>query len=184
MYAIDTKLKPFEYQKKAAKKNWQNIFLADSPPPELVTFCQECVDQNLVLNLVTRLKQDQDQLLVLSECSNKLTWMTIDGVIKTDEDFSKNEPWQYIVRYYAVDLLKAKLFIQKIEDMSANFSLKKFWHQNKFDFPVEYSTVDFVTEFTTCEWVNTPCAKLWGTSWPSDDIAYDLKYNWLTTNDK
>ena len=80
------------------------------------------------------------------------------------------------MRYYAVDLSKAKLFIQKIEDMSANFSLKKFWHQNKFDFPVEYSTVDFAEEFTLCEWVNTPCAKLWGTSWPSHDTAYNLKY--------
>lgn len=175
MYAIDTKLMPFKYQKKTAKKNWQNIFLADSPLPELLTFCQECVDQNLVLNLVTRLKYDKGQLIILSE---NLTWVTMDGIIKIDEDFSNNEPWQYIVRYYAVDLSKAKLFVQKIEDMSANFSLKKFWHQNKFDFSVEYSTVDFATEITSFEWVNIPCAEIWGISWPSAQIAYDMKYCW------
>ena len=182
MYAIDTKLQPFEYQKKAAKKNWQHIFLADSPLPELLAFCQECIDQNLVLNLVTRLRYDKGQLLVLPD--NQLTWMTMDGILHTDEDFSKTEPWQFLVRYYAVDLLKTKLFIQKIEDMSANFSLKKFWHQNKFDFSVEYKTVDFATEFTTCEWINLPRGKVGGIVWPSDEIAYDLKYNWLTTNDK
>ncbi len=182
MIAIDTALVPFEYQMKAAKKNWQNIFLSDAPMPELLKFCQDCVDQNLVLNLVTRLRHNKDQLLVLSESCSNLTWMTMDGIIH--EDVSTNAPWQYIVRYYAIDLSKAKLFIQKIEDMSANFSLKKFWHQNKFDFSVKYSTVDFNTEITSFEWVNTPCAKIWGHSWPANDVAYDMKYCWLTTNDK
>ena len=161
MIAIDTKLVPFEFQKRTASKNWQNIFTADAPPPELLSFYQECVDQNLVLNFATSLFPIKDRVLVLSE-----SWMTLDSLLDIDQNFLHIEPWQILIRYYSVDLHKAKLFIQKIEDMSADFSLKKFWYKNKFDFSVEYKTVDFTKEITSYELVNTPNAEIWGLSWP------------------
>lgn len=142
MIAIDTRIQPFENQQQEAIKNWQDIFLADSQT-ELLAFLQECVDQNLILN--------------------SIGW--------TDPTVEYNYDEHNTIRYYSTDLPKAELFIQKLTDMSANFSLKKFWAQNKFDFTVEWSTVDFDTETTEFEVVNTPLGEIWGVSFPTPYMA-------------
>ncbi len=138
---IDTRIEPFENQQQEAIKNWQDIFLADSQP-EILAFLQECINQNLILNVIG--------------------WTESS----TEYDYDTHGT----MRYYSIDLQKAKIFIQKLEDMSAKFSLKKFWAQNKFDFTVEWSTVDFDTESTTFEVVNTQRAEIWGFAFPAHNI--------------
>ena len=149
MIAIDTRIQPFEGQEIEADKNWQDIFLADSQP-ELIAFFQECVDQNLILNSVG--------------------WSQLP-----EEKYNYDN--HSTVRYYSVDLEKAEVFKQKLEDMAATFSLKKFWSENKFDFIIEQSLVDFDQEMIAFDAVNSELSEVWGTGFPSYQIAYSASNN-------
>ena len=143
MIAIDTRIQPFEGQEIEADKNYQNIFLSESQP-DLVAFMQECLDQELVLNSAGYSAQEN--------------YYNFDD--------------HGIIRYYAIDLEKAESFIAKLTDMSANFSVKKFWAENKFNFFVEHSTVNFDAEHIAFEVVDASTSQVWGTNFPNHQIAY------------
>jgi hypothetical protein len=141
--AIDTSIEPFVGQERQAIKHWQNVFLADSQP-ELVAFFQQCVDENLIFNTLQHNEP---------------------AIIHCDYDL------HHTMRYYSADTSKAEAFKQKLEDMSANFSLKKFWANNKFNLTVELSTVDYDTQSPQFDVVNTTLSTVWGINFPDRKIA-------------
>jgi hypothetical protein len=168
MIAIDTRLVPLEGKKKEAMQSWRDLFLADSPPADFLAFCKECVDQNLILPIGSKLYDFEDQLLVVNKFNDWVNKET--GMYPGDAFEDSHESWKHIIRYYAVDLPKAEIFIQKLEDMSADFSVKKFWLQNNWHFYTNYSTVDFDQEITSFTFVDH--SSLWDISWPSPIVAY------------
>lgn len=145
MIAIDTEIRCFDGLEIEANKNWQKIFLA-SGQPDLVKFFQDCLDQDLIINMVHHIE------------SASLVY-----------DFDKHA----VIRYYSVDQPRAEIFTQKLEDMTADFSLKKFWFENKFHFFTSITAVDFETQIPEYTVVNSALGEVWSTSFPAPwDIAY------------
>lgn len=138
MIAIDTFLQPRVGHESKAEQNF--IKFCRSTHPKIVDFYWHCVHQNLILN--------------------RFYWQPVDW----------NHPvhpcMQSLIRYYAIDMAKAQQFQLLHDDLSAEFSLKKFWMQNQFDITCELKAVDFDGETPQYEVVDTNKKVFWGIQFP------------------
>ena len=66
-----------------------------------------------------------------------------------------------ITRYFATTIENAQAFEQVFSDMSAEFSMKKFWDQHDFDISLSHYEIDFDTVDNTVELIG-PRGEIWG----------------------
>lgn len=66
-----------------------------------------------------------------------------------------------ITRYFATTNENALAFEQVFSDMSAEFSMKKFWDQHGFNISIAHSEIDFDTVNDTVELIGT-FGEIWG----------------------
>jgi len=96
-------------------------------------------------------KEFVDQNLIL----NTMFWQPYD-------DRNLN----HLLRYYAVNMENAEIFQEKLLSESADFSMKKFWDQNKFDYSIELTEINFDEEFPQYYVVDNESGGVWGDVWP------------------
>jgi hypothetical protein len=108
---------------------------------EIAAFFQDCLDQNLILNLT-------------------------DNAMAADQSD--------ITTYYSTTMENAQTFEQKFQDLSADFSMRKFWNQSGFETTISIKEIDFdLVEDTTgadahvkVQVVNTDHSEIWGLPFP------------------
>jgi hypothetical protein len=79
-----------------------------------------------------------------------------------------------ITSYYAISMENAQAFEQKFQDLSAEFSMRKFWNQSGFETTISMKEIDFnyVEDPTHPEAlaknqiVNTDASEIWGIKFP------------------
>ena len=72
----------------------------------------------------------------------------------------------HLNRHYAVNMENAIIFQEKLLSESADFSVKKFWNQKKFDYSVELTEVNFDEELPQYYVVDHESGGVWGDVWP------------------
>ncbi len=72
----------------------------------------------------------------------------------------------HLTRYYAVNMENAGIFQEKLISESADFSMKKFWNQKKFDYSVELTEVNFDGELPQYYVVDYESGGVLGDTWP------------------
>jgi hypothetical protein len=81
------------------------------------------------------------------------------------EPYVENNVHQ-LLRYYAVNMANAEIVQEKLSSESADLSLKKFWNQNKFDYSVELTEINFDEELPQYYLVDENTGGFWGDIWP------------------
>jgi hypothetical protein len=71
------------------------------------------------------------------------------------------EPSVNVTTYFATTIENAQAFEQVFSDMSAEFSIKKFWSQHDFDISISHHEIDFDTVDDTFELIG-PRGEIWG----------------------
>ena len=79
-----------------------------------------------------------------------------------------------VTTYYSTSIENAQLFEQKFQDLSAEFSIRKFWNQHGFDTTISMKEIDFnYVEDLTVPYalVKTPLidkenSEIWGVPFP------------------
>ena len=71
------------------------------------------------------------------------------------------EPSVTVTTYFATTIENAQAFEQVFSDMSAEFSIKKFWSQHDFDISISHNEIDFDTVDDTFELIG-PQGEIWG----------------------
>jgi hypothetical protein len=99
---------------------------------QLFAFFKDCVDKNLVINLVE-----------------------VNPSMSAD-----------FCGYYSTTLENAQAFQQVVEDMSADFSLKKFWHNCGLALTVDITEIDFDSLPDLYTLVDVDTGELWEISFP------------------
>jgi len=108
---------------------------------EIFAFFQDCLDQNLILNLIDYVLED----------------------VQSDR-----------TTYYSTTMENAQAFEQKFQDLSADFSMRKFWNQAGFETTTSIKEIDFNSvEYLTApdtqdkvQVVNTDHSEIWGIPFP------------------
>jgi hypothetical protein len=108
---------------------------------QLFAYIKDCVDKNLIINLV-RCEPNMDTK---------------------------------ILRYYSTTLENAQAFQQVAEDMNADFSLKKFWHDCGLTQTANITEIDFdsLPENELYTLIDVDTGELWA-------IPFPIDYRWLT----
>lgn len=104
MIAIDTYIRPMLGFEDECLAHWTE-FLSNNSNENLYNFFNDCINQNLIINLFLWVPHELPLTLNIG-----------------------------LLRYYSQDLSTATLVKEKFEDPTASFSLKKFCNQMKFDF--------------------------------------------------
>lgn len=154
MIAIETFMQPIAGFEAEAEENFIKFCLTTHP--DIFDFFVDCLDQNLILNTVH--------------------WTPVDW-------YHPVHPWIYsLARYYAVDMPKAEQFRKKFQDLSADFSIKKYWYQNKFDITCDLSEVDFSQETPEFEIINKETGALWDIVFPTVVGRREKYFTWPDIN--
>jgi hypothetical protein len=111
---------------------------------EIFAFFQDCLDQNLILNLT-------------------------DYVLENDQTDQSDR-----TTYYSTTMENAQAFEQKFQDLTADFSMRKFWNQAGFETTtsikeIDFNSVGYLTAPDTqvkVQVVNTDHSEIWGISFP------------------
>ena len=101
---------------------------------DLFSFFKQCIDQNLVINLVKL------------EADSSVDW----------------------TNYYSTSLENAQAFQQAVEDMDAEFSLKKLWDSCGFDMHVVVTEINFDDVDDAFDLLNEHTGEIWSVSFPLD----------------
>jgi hypothetical protein len=79
------------------------------------------------------------------------------NVIEHEEFFNST-----VTTYFSPNMEKAQLFEQKFQDLTAEFSMRKFWNQSELDTTTAFREVDFDLVWNTFELVNQEFLEIWG----------------------
>ena len=101
---------------------------------DLFSFFKQCIDQNLVINLVKL------------EADSSVDW----------------------TNYYSTSLENAQAFQQAVEDMDAEFSLKKLWDSCGFDMHIVVTEINFDDVDEAFDLLNEHTGEIWSVSFPLD----------------
>jgi hypothetical protein len=74
-----------------------------------------------------------------------------------------------LTTYFASSVEKAQMFEQKFQDLTAEFSMKKFWNEFVLDITISQREVDFdegALANSGAELVNKEHSRIWGYSYP------------------
>jgi len=74
-----------------------------------------------------------------------------------------------LTTYFASSIEKAEMFEQKFQDLTAEFSMRKFWNEFALDVSISQREVDFdegTLANSGAELVNTEQSKIWGYEYP------------------
>jgi hypothetical protein len=81
--------------------------------------------------------------------------------------YSVQDVKQDTTTYYATTVEKAQAFEQMFQDVSAEFSMRKFWNQSGFETSVTMQEIDFEnTHLDFGELVNEKFSEIWGIEFP------------------
>jgi hypothetical protein len=103
---------------------------------KIMAFFQDCVDQSLILNLI-------------------VNWL--DQPI-ADQTFDTTS----VTTYFSLDMEKALLFEQKFQNVTAEFSMKKFWNQSGLDTTIAFREINLDQITDTRELINQELCTIWG----------------------
>lgn len=78
---------------------------------------------------------------------------------------------QDVWRYYSLDMINAKIFVEQFKNTLLNFSNEKFsmqglWNHFEFDVKISLRQVDLDNEKNVALLVNADTGELWATMWP------------------
>jgi hypothetical protein len=76
----------------------------------------------------------------------------------TDEKFDTKT----VTTYFSLDMEKALMFEQKFQNVTAEFSMKKFWNQSDLDTTVAFREIHLDQVTDTIELVNQELCTMWG----------------------
>ena len=76
----------------------------------------------------------------------------------TDKKFDEKS----VTTYFSLDMEKALLFEQKFQNVTAEFSMKKFWNQSDLDTTIAFREINLDQVTDTLKLVNQELCTIWG----------------------
>jgi hypothetical protein len=76
----------------------------------------------------------------------------------TDKKFDQKS----VTTYFSLDMEKALLFEQKFQNVTAEFSMKKFWNQSDLDTTIAFREINLDQVTDTLKLVNQELCTIWG----------------------
>ena len=67
-----------------------------------------------------------------------------------------------VTTYFSLDMEKALLFEQKFQNVTAEFSMKKFWNQSDLDTTIAFREINLDQVTNTLQLVNQELRTIWG----------------------